>query len=211
MTIRRAFVASVAALATACAAGAQSRAQTPSGADRPASIPAGPAKASPATDLLEKRAGTWTVVMTLRPGATAPPVVVSGLIAERSVVGPYLQEIMRPAPGSGTADFRRIDYLTFNPLQGRWQYLSMDTRATVGLMFAQGFGRETDGDITVYFNDFPGPTELGPDVGGRYMRARHVLTRNTSDHELARQYWTVDGSAEWLGVEYEYTRRAATR
>lgn len=84
--------------------------------------------------------------MTLRPNAAASPVVVSGLIAERSVVGPYLQETLRPAPGSSAADFRRIDYLTFNPLQARWQYLSMDTRATVGLMFAQGFGRETDGD-----------------------------------------------------------------
>lgn len=167
-------------------------------------------KANPATELLAKRVGTWSVVMTLRPNATASPVVVSGLVAERAVIGPYLQEIMRPAPGSSAADFRRIDYLTFNPLQARWQYLSMDTRATVGLMFAQGFGGEVDGDITVYFSDFPGPTELGPDVAGRYLRARHVVTRDTNDHEFSRQYWSVDGSPEWLGVQYEYTRKGAT-
>ena len=86
----------------------------------------------------------------------------------------------------------------------------MDTRATVGLMFAQGFRREVDGDITVYFSHFPGPTELGPDVGGRYLRARHVVTRDTNDHEFSRQYWSVDGSPEWLGVQYEYTRKGAT-
>jgi hypothetical protein len=31
--------------------------------------------------------------MTLRPAAAASPIVVSGMVAERSLIGPYLQEI----------------------------------------------------------------------------------------------------------------------
>jgi hypothetical protein len=163
-------------------------------------------KQSTELELLWKRVGSWNVTMTMRPSATAAPVIVAGLVAERAMVGPYLQEIMRPASGTTAPDFRRIDYLTFNTLQARWQYLSMDTRATVGLMFAQGFGRAQEKDVTVYFNDFPAPTELGPEIAGRYARARHVLTRETDDHEFVRQYWSVDGGPEWVGIQYEYTR-----
>jgi hypothetical protein len=202
------FSALATVLVTACAAGAQAQAQT-SATSVASATPSAPAKAQ-AIELLTRRAGTWDVVMTMRPTATATPIVVAELLARRSVVGPYLQEVMTPAPGSKVPDFRRIDFITYNPLQARWQYLSMDTRATVGLMVGQGVGREIDGEITVYFSDFPGPTELGPDVGGRYMRARHVLTRETNDHEFTRQYWSVDGSPEWMGIQYEYTRRTAT-
>lgn len=145
--------------------------------------------------------------MTMRPTADAEPLVVTGLIAERTIIGPYLQEIMKPGPGSEAQDFRRIDYLTYNPLQSRWQYLSMDTRATVGLMYAQGTSRDEEPDLTLYFTDSPAPTELGPAVSGRFMRARHVLTRESDDRELVRQYWVVGGSPEWLAVQYEYTRR----
>lgn len=54
--------------------------------------------------------------------------------------------------------------MTYNPLQRRWQYLSIDTRATIGLMYAQGTGRDEGRDLTLYFNDSPAPTELGPAV-----------------------------------------------
>jgi hypothetical protein len=165
------------------------------------------APSRPELEGLARRAGTWEVTMTMRPTSDAEPLVVTGLIAERTIIGPYLQEIMKPGPDSEAQDFRRIDYLTYNPLQRRWQYLSIDTRATIGLMYAQGTGRDEGPDLTLYFNDSPAPTELGPAVSGRFMRARHVLTRESNDRELVRQYWAVGGSPEWMAVQYEYTRR----
>jgi hypothetical protein len=78
---------------------------------------------------LARRVGAWDVVMTLRPTPDAASIVVKDLVAERVMIGLYLQEIMRPASGSGIPDFRRIEYLTYNPVEARWQYVSMDTRA----------------------------------------------------------------------------------
>ena len=196
-------------LATVLVGGSTSHAQTPSTVANRAIVPSSP-NAAPRMEMLASRIGTWRVSMTMRPTATAKPIVVTGLLAERSVFGPYLEEVMMPAPGSNVPEFRRIDFLTYNPLQARWQYLSMDTRATVGLMFAQGFGPDRDGEITVYFSDFPAPTELGPEVAGHFMRARHVLTRESEHREVVRQYWSMDGRSEWLGVQYEYTRKNRT-
>lgn len=48
---------------------------------------------------------------------------------------------------SKTPDFRRVDYLTYDRLQGRWQYVSMDTRATIGLMFARGYGADREDEL----------------------------------------------------------------
>jgi len=196
-------------LATVLVGGSTSHAQTPSTVAQSPIVPSSP-NAAPRMDMLASRIGTWSVLMTMRPTAVSKPIVVAGLIAARSMVGPYLQEVMMPAPGSNVPEFRRIDFLTYNPLQARWQYLSMDTRATVGLMFAQGFGPDRDGEITVYFSDFPAPTELGPEVAGHFMRARHVLTRESEHREVVRQYWSMDGRSEWLGVQYEYTRKNRT-
>lgn len=178
-------------------------------AEQSADLPSGGRTAPrPETERLTRRAGSWEVVMTLRTAPNAEPIVIRGLIADRTVIGSYLQEIMKPAPGSKVPDFRRIDYLTYNMLQRRWQYLSMDTRAAVGLMFAQGMGNDQGGDLTVYFTDFPAPTEFGPELAGRFIRARHVLTRESDSREVVRQYWTVGTFAEWVGVQYEYTRRS---
>jgi hypothetical protein len=177
-------------------------------AEAPAAMPrAGSTASGPEIERLTRRVGDWDVVMTLRTAPNARPVVIAGLLAERTIIGPYLQEIMRPAPGSKVPDFRRIDYLTHNTLQRRWQYLSMDTRAAVGLMFAQGVGSDQGGDVTVYFADFPAPTEFGPELAGHFVRARHVLTRESESREVVRQYWTVGAFPEWVGVQYEYTRR----
>jgi hypothetical protein len=189
-----------------CAATTELRAEAPAARSR------GNVASRPKTDRLTQRVGGWDVVMTLRTAPNAKPIVIAGLIAERTVIGPYLQEIMRPAPSSKVPDFRRIDYLTYNTLQRRWQYLSMDTRAAVGLMFAQGVGSDQGGDdqggdLTVYFADFPAPTEFGPELAGHFMRARHVLTQESDSREVVRQYWTVGAFPEWVGVQYEYTRR----
>src|SRR5665213_1532277 len=51
----------------------------------------------PEARALEKRVGRWDVTATFRPGASAAPTVTKGLIADREMVGLYLQETMKPA------------------------------------------------------------------------------------------------------------------
>lgn len=159
----------------------------------------------PETARLSRQVGRWDVVMTIRPAPDAAPIVAKGLVAERTMIGLYLQEIMKPAPGSGVPDFQRIDYLTYDAVQARWEYVSLDTRAPVGIMFARGFAPDTGPQITVYFENFANPG-LGPGVGDS-VRARHVDKAEGEDRHLKQQFWTRPGAPEWLAVQYEYTRR----
>ncbi len=83
---------------------------------------------------LKQRIGTWDVTARLRLRPDATPIVTDGLLAERTMVGLYLQEVMKPAPGSKAPDFRRLAYEYYSQVEGRWQYVSMDTRFPVGIM-----------------------------------------------------------------------------
>ncbi|MGH8138174.1 MAG: hypothetical protein ACREVV_08280 [Steroidobacteraceae bacterium] len=83
---------------------------------------------------LAARVGTWSVVSTLRLTPDAQPILQKGLIAQRRMIGLYMEEEMKPAPGSQTQDFHRLAYLTYSRVEGRWQYVSMDTRFPVGIM-----------------------------------------------------------------------------
>jgi hypothetical protein len=150
-------------------------------------------EAGPEAARLASRSGIWDVVMTLRPTAEAAPVVVKDLVAERTMIGPYLQEIMRPAAGSSVADFHRIEYLTYNRVEARWQYVSMDTRVPIGLMTATSAADEPLTSITVYFENFAIPG-FGPEVEGRFFRARHQTTRESDDRDITRQFWSSVGN-----------------
>lgn len=160
------------------------------------------------TEVLRKDAGTWDVVMTFQPAADAKASVIKGIVAERRMVGRYLQETMRPAENSGAPDFRRIAYLTYSGVEGRWQYVSLDTRFPVGIMPAFSFDKGTDDKVTFEFAPL-GFVGMGPKVEGRMMRSNFVITRDGDDHELMQQYWvTSDGSGrEWLAVQYDCKRR----
>jgi hypothetical protein len=154
-----------------------------------------------------QRTGTWTVVSTLKLTPDAQPIVQKGLVAERAMVGPYLQETLQPVKGSAGPDFRRIAYLTYFRVEGRWQYVSLDTRFPVGVMPAYSFGKGTTNRIELEFQPiaFVG---LGRDVEGRMIRSNLVISWDGPDHETTRQYWiAADGSGQsWLAVEYDYTR-----
>jgi hypothetical protein len=159
-------------------------------------------------DALARRTGVWDVVATFRLTPDAAPVVSRGVIAERKMVGLFLEEVMRPAPGSDTADFRRVAYLTYSKVEGRWQYVSLDTRLPVGIMPATSFGQETNGELTFQFEPL-GFVGSGSEVGGTMMRSNLVLTSDGDDRETSRQYFiAADGTGrEWLAVQYDYTRR----
>ncbi len=152
------------------------------------------------------------MVFTLWPAPGAAPLVTTGLIAERAMVGPFLQEVMRPADGSTTLDFRRLDYLGYDRVEGRWEYVSMDTRFPVGIMPASSFGGERNDAVTLHFEAvaFPG---FGVEVEGRQVRSDLVITRQGADRERKQQHFIrADGTGvEWLAVQYEYTRRKGPR
>ncbi len=206
--IRRALVRPLvgATLTTLTAVGALPA--QPAGDAAPGSAIARMQERGPEAEALARRVGAWDVVMTLRPTPDAAPVVTSGMIAERTMVGPFLAEVMRPTPGSDTPDFRRVSYLTYNRVEGRWQYVSLDTRFPAGIMPAWSYEPGDERTLTLQFEGL-GFVGFGSEVEGRLTRSNYVLTREREDREIAQQYWTqADGSGRtWLAVQYEYTRR----
>jgi len=179
-------------------AGGQTRA--PSAAERMQA-------SSPETDELTRRTGTWDVVSTVQLAPEAAPIVTRGIVAERVMVGRYLQETMHPASASDPA-FTRLAFQYYDRVAGRWQYVSMDTRFPVGIMPARSFGPEEGRVLRLEFDDiaFVG---LGVAVEGRTLHSNLVITRDTDEHEVLQQYMiAADGTARrWLAVTYEYTRR----
>lgn len=175
--------------------------QTPSAAERMQ-------QSGPEEQQLQRRTGTWTVKAIFRPTPDAQPMVTERLVAERKMVGLYLEERMRPDAGTDMPDFTRLAYQYYSRVEGRWQYVSMDTRFPVGIMPAYSFANESNGKLTMVFESlaFVG---LGKDVEGRMIRSNLEIERESADHEFVRQYWVQsDGSGrQWPAVEYEYTRR----
>jgi hypothetical protein len=155
---------------------------------------------------LAERAGTWNVVATMWPAPDAEPIVTDGLIAERTLIGPYLQEIMRPGPDGGP-DFQRIDYLSYDRVEGRWKYVSLDTRLPVSIMPASSFGAAEDDVLRLLFEPL-GFVGFGTEVDGKLTRADLVITSHSAGHERKEQHFiSADGTGrQWLAVQYEYRR-----
>jgi hypothetical protein len=203
------FAALAAAVTLSNAQSTKSEATSPGG--KSASAPSAAtrmAQSGPEEAELRARVGTWDVTATLWPAPGAAPVVTHGLIAERKMIGPILQEVMRPADGSHIPDFQRLDYLNFDRVEGRWKYVSMDTRMPVSIMPAWSFDRGERGKIALQFapQAFVG---FGTQVEGRLMISDLTITSLDADHETKQQRFnmaTGDGSP-WLFMRYEYARR----
>lgn len=158
--------------------------------------------------MLEREVGTYDVTATLYPPGGGAPMVSHDLVAERVMVGPFLQETMHPAPGSGVPDFTRLDYLNYDRVEGRWKYVSMDTRFPVSIMPASSFGPAEGDAIRVIFapQAFVG---FGADVEGRFMISDMTIRRLDDHREVKEQragFATGDGRPQ-LFVRYEYIRR----
>jgi hypothetical protein len=192
-------VALLALLSVAPGAGAQQA--SPSAAERMSA-------AGPQQKELERQTGSWDVVATLWPAPSAEAIVTRGLVAERKMIGSILQEIMQPAPTSGVPDFRRLDYLNFDRVEGRWKYVSMDTRFPVSIMPAWSFGPTAERTITLQFEPqaFVG---FGSQIEGRLMISNMVISQSDANHVLKEQHVMMsNGTGEsWLFTRYEYTRR----
>ena len=162
----------------------------------------------PQGEALARGTGTWDVTFTNWDAPGAEPTVVTGLVAERRMIGPMLEEILRPAPDAGGTPFVRVDDLTFNRLEGRWQYMSMDSRVPFGLMTAASLDADPAQRVFVAFTPFA-TTGSGNVASGQMFRMEQVIQRQDADHETKDQYFTPAGGApaKWLAKRYSYTRR----
>lgn len=170
----------------------------------------------PEAQSLSERVGTWDVTFTSwdRPGAA--PITVAGLVAERRMFGPMLQEVLQTLPDVTVPSFVRVDQLTFNRLEGRWDYVSMDSRAPNGLMPAWSLDHDPAQRIFLSFQPFASTlSPLAPAgspvlVGGTLTRMEQVDTMQDANHETKDQYFTFsDGIAtKWLSKRYSYSRRS---
>jgi hypothetical protein len=157
---------------------------------------------------LVSRIGKWDVIETNWNAPGADPVVSTGLVAERQMVGSMLQEIIRRASDANGASIKRLDYLTFNRVEGRWQYVSMDTRSPVGIMPAWSFDRSYHAGIVLEFAPFA-VAGSGLDVTGRLLRMDRVITQQGLDQDRKDQHFVLaDGTGtKWLAHRYAYVRR----
>ncbi len=199
---------SVILIALLCSLAASARAADPSS---PAGAPSAAEQMSrpgPEETALSLQVGTWEVVASLWPAPDAQPIVSRGLVAQRSMIGRMLQEVMQPAPGSAVPDFRRLDYLDYDRVEGRWKYVSMDTRFPVSIMPAWSSGPAQGDSITLQFQPqaFVG---FGSAVEGRFMISDMVVSTPAPDRVVKEQHVTMaDGTGRrWLFVRYEYMRR----
>lgn len=162
----------------------------------------------PENGRMAQRTGTWDVVETVwaLPGAVPTS---HKYVAVRKMVGSFFQETLQPAPGSSAPNFRRMYFLSFNRVEGRWKYVSLDTRNPVGLMPAASFGPGDHGSITLTFEPFalPGP---GANVTGQMLRMDEIMTQKDAAHDRAEEHFMMaDGSGKmWVAYRYDYIRRS---
>jgi hypothetical protein len=163
----------------------------------------------PENERIAKRVGLWDVTETVwaRPGAK--PVTTNGMVAERVMMGQLLQEFMRCPSDAAHRAVARTDLLSFNRIEGRWKYMSFDTRAPVGLMPAASMGRGDGQLVELIFDPFAAPPS-GPQAVGQLLRMIQVIRFDAPDCDVKDQYFMpADGSGvRWLAHRYEYVRRA---
>lgn len=161
----------------------------------------------PENAAMARSVGQWDVTETVWDAPDAAPQVITGLIAERRMIGQMLQETLRSA--AEPDKILRMDYLSFNRVERRWQYVSMEMRAPVGMMTAQSYGRDADDRIGIVFQPFavPGPARAAT---GQMLRMRQEIIVEDPDRQRKDQYFTLaDGASdEWLAHRYSYARRS---
>lgn len=158
------------------------------------------------TALLETAAGVFDVHSRLWPAPGADPLVTDAVARRRLISGMYLEEVMEPRPGAAET-FSRVCYLGFNPLSRRWEYVSLDTRIPVQLMYELSTDH-TLGDrstVVLHLPAFALPG-WGTEVTGQTVRQRREIVLADPDRQEVRQYWTLPDAPEYLAVEYVYTR-----
>lgn len=163
----------------------------------------------PENEAMARLAGIWDVTETVWDAPGAAPATTTGLVAERLMIGSMLQEVLRPESDTSAPAIKRIDYLHFNRVEGRWDYVSMDTRAPVGIMPAWSFTRGDGSGIVLLFQPFAIPGG-GIEATGQMLRMDTVITRQGPDRDTKDQHFILaDGTGtKWLAHRYAYARRS---
>jgi hypothetical protein len=160
---------------------------------------------APETVALAAQEGSWDVTDTFRSKPGANPQVSTGLVADRRMVGSFLEETLHSV---GETKPLRIDYLGYDAIAGQWKYVSIEARIPVSPMPAASFTRDPPERITLRFDPFAAP-DIAPGWAGRTLRMEEVISRDGPDREIKDQYFILaDGSgARWLAHRYDYRRR----
>lgn len=159
---------------------------------------------------LSDQEGVWDVTETVWASPDAKPVVTKG-VAVRRMIGSLLEETLHPANNLSDKAVTRIDYLSFNRLEGRWNYVSMDVRAAVGIMTANSFERDPSRRIQVIFLPFAVPP-MGAATTGQLLRMDEVIETVSKNETRKDQHFALaDGTGRmWLAHRYVYVRRSTT-
>jgi len=160
---------------------------------------------------IEQRVGLWDVTETVWAAPGVTPVTTTGLVAERTMMGQLFQEFIRPLTDTSHKEIKRTELLSFNRVEGRWEYVSFDTRAPVGLMTAWSSSGGDGATIDLVFAPFAF-VGAGTEVTGQMLRMEQVIKYQDADHDVKDQYFTMaDGTGtRWLAHRYAYTRRLKT-
>ncbi len=163
--------------------------------------------------LLSKMVGTWEVQQRMWPGPKAEPIALPAAIAQRRIIrGMYLEEVMRPAderpdqPGA----FVRSALFNYNAVTARYEYTSLDTRASQLMVqrSAPVQGSSAAGEVKLQGGSFLAP-EWGNSKNVRFAYRLTIGTIN-DDKQTVRLFLTpqtVLPKVEFLAFEYVYTRK----
>ncbi len=133
------------------------------------------------------------------------PMLVANYVAERTMHGHFLEEVMHPA-NAADKPFQRIIYLNYNYANSRWEYIVLDTRYPV-MMFETTMANEKDNkQLNLYLSSFVMPPGWIDKNGGQLTKQHRVINFMNKDKTVMQQYWTIPGGKEFLAVQYTYTR-----
>jgi hypothetical protein len=164
-------------------------------------------------ELLSNMTGTWDVQQRMWPGPKANAVNLPPAVAERRLVrDTYLEETMHPADDRAdqSGGFTRHALLNYNPVNSRYEYMSLDSRAPQ-LMLEQSLpvvSGPTAAELKLQGGSF-----LAPEWGSsKNVRFKYRLTIGTirEGKQTVRLYLTpqtVLPKVEFLAFEYVYTKR----
>jgi Protein of unknown function (DUF1579) len=166
-----------------------------------------------APPLIQQMVGTWKVHQRMWPGAGAKAIELPPAVAHRVLTGgSFLHETMTLTPGSNQAPFTRESYFDYNPVDRRYEYFSLDTRAPEMMnersrLVEAGSKSQNQAPITLYGGKF-----IAPQWGNAKnvpFRYRIVVGDVNKGKQTVRLYLTpLSGGnrKEFLAFEYVYTR-----
>jgi hypothetical protein len=159
-------------------------------------------------ELISRQVGNWTTRQRVWSSPGTEPIELPPMVVSRRMVrGVFLEEVMEAAPGSDQDPFTRVAYLSFNPINRRFEYVTLDSRYPPIMFETSVDDKIEDGRaIILYVTGFTTPSGFGEIPPREWASQRRLLIVQDSDTTLCRQYWTLPQSAPFLAMEYTYKR-----